>query len=94
MLTKRSVIVGLVGLNLLLLAGLVLGSYSLPAAYAQAAGRAGEFLCVTCGVTGQDYDVLYVLDLPERKLHAFIPTIPSGKLEYATQRDLKKDFQR
>ena len=94
MLTKRSVVVGLVGLNLFLLAALVLGSYSLPTAYAQAAGRAGEFLCITSGVSGQDYDVLYVLDLPERKLHAFIPTIPLGQLEYATNRDLEKDFRR
>ena len=37
--SKRSVIVALVGLNLFLLAAMVLSSYSLPAAYAQAVKR-------------------------------------------------------
>ncbi len=91
--TKRATIVALVGVNLLLLAALIVGSYSLPAAHAQPRSRAGDFVSVTAGVTGQSYDVLYVLDVPERTLHAFVPTIPSRELEYAGSRNLADDFR-
>lgn len=64
MLTKRSTIVLLVGLNLFLLAALLIGSYSLPAARAQSSAQASDFVCVTADAAGQEYDVLYVLDLP------------------------------
>ncbi len=51
--TKRSAIVALVGLNLMLLATLLLASQSLPTAYAQAARGTGGFACVTAKVAGQ-----------------------------------------
>ena len=92
MFTKRSVIVALVGLNLFLLAVLLIGSYSLPSAFAQTRGRAGDFVCVTAQATGQSYQVFYVLDAPRRKLHAFVPTV-QRKLAYAGFADLKKDFR-
>ena len=95
MFTKRSMIVMLVGLNLFLLAVLLFGSYSLPAAYAQVGARPGDFACVTAKVAGQTYDVLYVLDVPSRKLYAFYPTGGHTNQLAATQpRDLAKDFDR
>ena len=95
MLTKRSAIVLLVGLNLFLLAALVIGSYSLPAARAQSGARAGDFVCVTADAAGQEYDVLYVLDLPARKLYAFYPTSArANQLVAAAPRDLERDFGR
>lgn len=95
MMSKRSVVVGLVGLNLFLLAALVLSTYSPPAAYAQRAGAANNFLAVTCRADN-DYDVLFLLDLPTRKLHCFAPTRGdrSGKTLYAGHRDLSVDFNR
>ena len=93
MFAKRSMIVMLVGLNLLLLAVLMLGSYSLPTAYAQVGARPGDFACVTAKVAGQTYDVLYVLDVPSRKLYAFYPTGGHTNQLAATQpRDLAQDF--
>ena len=92
MFTKRSAIVALIGLNLFLLAVLLIGSYSLPSAVAQARGRAGDFVCVTVQATGQSYQVLYVLDAPRRQLHAFVPTV-QRKLAYAGFTDLKRDFR-
>ncbi len=93
--TKRSAIVALVGLNLLLFVGLLLASQSLPTAYAQAARGAGGFACVTAKVAGQTYDALYTLDLPARKLYAFYPTAGRGsQLMAAPPRDLLKDFGR
>lgn len=93
MLTKRTPIVLLVGINLLLLAAILFQSYSLPRAFAQARGRAGDFVCVTAKIVGQDYDALYVLDVPEQKLYAFYPTSGRGnKLAATPGRDLAKDF--
>lgn len=95
MLTKRSAIVLLVGLNLLLLAALVIGSYSPPMAYAQAGRQAGGFVCVTAEVAGSTHNVLYVLDVSGRKLHAFFPTGGRGAaLDPCPPRDLLEDFGR
>jgi len=95
MLTKRSLIVFLVGVNLLLFMVLVVGITSPPAAYAQTRGPAGSFLTATAAVEGQEYDVLYILDLATRRLHAFAPTnVQSKKPDYRGYRDLEKDFRR
>jgi hypothetical protein len=90
--SKRSVIVALVGLNLFLLAAMVLSSYSLPAAYAQRMGAGINYISVTCEAD-LDYDVFYLVDLPNRTLHAFIPARTlDGKLQYVGSRDLARDF--
>ncbi len=91
---KRWVIVMLIGFNLALLAGLILSTYSLPAAYAQSGGRKGDFTCVTAKAAGRTYDVLYVLDASGHKLYAFYPSsAPRGPLTWSAPRDLKADFE-
>ncbi|UCF32367.1 MAG: hypothetical protein JSV78_08520 [Phycisphaerales bacterium] len=92
MFTKRSAIVALVGVNLFFLAVLVLGSYALPAAHAQSRGRAGDFVCVTATVSGQSYDVLYILDVPKGTLHALAPDARRN-LAYVGFTDLQNDFR-
>ena len=93
MLRKRSLVVLLAIVNLILGAALLAGTTSLPPAFAQAGIRPGEFLCVTAKPSGQSYDVLYVLDVPSRQLHAFYPGLPQSKnLSQAKPRDLTKDF--
>jgi hypothetical protein len=92
--TKRSLIVLLVGVNLFLLALLLIGSYSVPAAYAQSGGRAGDFSMVTSKVAGQSYDVVFILDRPARRLHALYPTSARQvQLAPAQSRDLVQDFR-
>ncbi len=92
--TKRSAIVALVGLNLLLLAALILSTHSPPVANAQGVGAGGNFIAVTCQAD-LDYDVFYLVDLPSRKLHAFVPARQlDGKLKYVGSRDLEDDFRR
>jgi hypothetical protein len=98
MVSKRSIIVLLAGANLLLLFGLLFATQSGPAAFAQVgAGRAGDFVAVTAKVASQTYEVLYLLDVPSRKLHAFYPQT-SGAMRNqrvaAPPRDLLKDFER
>lgn len=91
---KRSLVVLLVGLNLMLLAALLISSYSLPAAYAQGRGRSGDFVAVTAQALGQSYDVLYVLDVPERQLYAFYPQNTTTKqLRWTPPVDMKKAFE-
>ena len=92
--TKRTLIVALVGLNLFLLASIILSSYSLPAAYAQRVGAGSNYIGVTCEAD-EDYDLLYLLDLPERQLHAFAPSRTlDGKIERVANRNLESDFRR
>lgn len=94
MITKRSVLGALVGLNLFLLACLLFSSYSLPTAYAQRAGAAGGMAAVTAR-SDAHYDILYLLDLNQRKLHCFVPNRDrSGAFAYGGSRDLAADFQR
>ncbi|UCE61643.1 MAG: hypothetical protein JSU63_07820 [Phycisphaerales bacterium] len=93
MFSKRSIIALLVGLNVLLLVLLVMGSYSMPAAFAGARAPDGDYICVTAKAQGQSYDVLYMLDTKADTLHALYPTSVQSK-QYATAapRDLAADF--
>jgi hypothetical protein len=97
LLTKRAIIAALAGVNLFLMAALILGSYSLPEAHAQAArpsGRAGDFVAVTAQAPGQSYDVLWLLDVDDRRLHAFYPQdLQSRRLGYGGFRELQQDFR-
>jgi len=100
MVTRRSLVVFLAGVNLLLLTVLLIGSYSVPAAFAQAGGQpggqVGEFVAVTAKAGGGAFDVLYILDRREQKLYPFYPTDVHGG-QYASAaffRDLAKDFKK
>ena len=94
MLTKRSIITALVGLNVFLMASLVLGVFSPPQAFAQRRGAASDYVAVTCRAD-RDYDALYIIDLPERALHCFVPNRDrSGRVVYGGARNLATDFER
>ena len=92
--SKRSIIVALVGLNVFLLAALILSSYSPPAAYAQRVGGAWNYIAVSCEVD-ESYDAFYLVDLGARRLHAFMPSQKQdGNLEYVGSRSLESDFRK
>ena len=92
--TKRSWIVLLVGLNLLLLLVLLGTAFPSNTVFAQAgASRGGAFLSVVAKPAGQSYDVLYLVDVPNRKLHAVYPPNQANRqLSTAPPRDLAVDF--
>ena len=94
-LSKRSIIVALTGLNLLLLAALILSSYTPPAAYAQGRGRAGDYLMATVQIH-EDLDALTVINIPRGFLYVFRPqqTRNGAKLALTGQRNLNTDFRR
>jgi hypothetical protein len=89
-------IVLLAGVNIALLAILMIGSYSLPAAHAQTRGgrSGGDWLAVTAKAQGQAYDVLYLLHRQGQKLYALYPKdLQRKQYEPAAFRDLTSDFQ-
>lgn len=94
MLTKRTLIVALVGLNLALLAALILSLNILPVARANSAGRPGDFAACTVKIH-EDYDGLYIVDQSQKKLHLLVPSTKNdGTLTILQTRDLEADFRR
>ena len=89
---KRLAIMGLVCLNLVLLAGLVILSYDLPEALAQQRGGGGKYAVVTAQYTGGS-DALYVLHTQKKVLLVIIPAQnQSGRIGSITTRDVSGDM--
>lgn len=83
----------LVCVNLVLLTGLVLCTYSPPAAYAQGTSLAGDYM-VVAGEIQDQHDALYIIELRSRMLHVLYFDRGSKSLRYAGWRDLEQDFRR
>ncbi len=92
--TKRGLIVVLVGLNLALGAVLILSTWQPPSAMAQVAPL-GQNYAVVAGEIRDGVDALYVLDLSQRRLHVFVPNrdLNNRRLFHAGYRDLQRDFR-
>lgn len=92
--TKRSLVVLLVGVNLVLLATLVLWTAPLPEARAQAAPLGQNYLMVAGQIRG-GVDALYVIDLSHRRMHVFIPNRDQARrtVFYEGFRDLQREFR-
>ncbi len=89
---KKVLIVSLVGLNLALLAGLVLGVHS-PAARAQTVWRATDYLLFT-GNIESDYDAIYVFDMASQKLGAWKFDRTTKRLRPYRTKEVARDFVR
>ena len=91
--TKHTLIIALVGLNLFLLAAVLFSVAPPSQAQAQAVGGAGNYLLVSAEVQNS-YDGIYIIDLPQRLLHAFILNRARPiEIEYRDTRDLAQDFR-
>ncbi|HSW47372.1 MAG TPA: hypothetical protein VLM89_17550 [Phycisphaerae bacterium] len=100
MLPRNVLIVALVGLNLLLLAGVIFVACPPPAAIAQEAPAAGsgEWGLLACQVEIGN-DVIYVLDARNQLLHAFRTPFPHQigdpvQIIYISTRDLSREFRK
>ncbi len=90
---KKVLIVSLVGLNLALLTGLVMGVHS-PTAQAQpAAWRATDYLLFT-GNIESEYDAVYVFDMASQKLGAWKFDRTTKRLRPYRTKELARDFVR
>jgi len=93
--SKRVRIVLLLGLNAVLFLALAARMMRPASAFAQSGAKPGDFLSFTAKVAGQSYDMLYILDVPARKLYGFYPTGGgTSRLVASPPRDLAKDFSR
>lgn len=92
---KRSAIVALLGLNLLLLAGLFITGFELPKAQAQGRGRPGDYLMATCRIR-EELDALIMINTQQGGLFVWVPKEASGvvKLVPTGARNLYHDFGR
>jgi len=90
---KRTGIAALVCLNLLLLTGIILCSYSPPTAYAQGTSLASDYMVVAAEIQNE-HDALYILDVRNRLLHVLYFDRGRKQLRYAASRDLERDFRR
>jgi len=92
--SKRSWITLLIGLNLVLLASLILSRGGMPAAHAQPAPLAENLLLVT-GEIRDGVDALYVIDLNTRRMHVYIPNrdMNNRRIGYVGWRDLLREFR-
>jgi hypothetical protein len=90
--TKNTWLSLLVCVNLVLLTGIVLCSYSPAQAYAQGTSLAGDYLVVAAEIQDQ-HDGLYIIDLRSRILHVLYYERGQKRLRYAASRDLELDFR-
>ena len=89
---KQAILIGLVCLNAGLVVALVFGATASPAR-AQGVGAAGNYVVIT-GQIGSDWDAVYILDLPTRRLAALKFDKTSNRLVRIAGKDLKRDFGR
>ncbi len=91
--TKRFLILTLIGVNLALLASLIILNYDLPEAFAQQRGGGAKYAAVTAQYTGGT-DALYVLHVQKRVLLAIIPQQnQSGRMQWPPSvRDVAGDM--
>jgi hypothetical protein len=88
---KRFLIIGLVVVNLVLLAALTLASDP-PKAYGQSMRGATDYLVVT-GRYESGYDALYVIDLAKRKMIYLLFDKTNKRMQaYTPARKLRVDF--
>ncbi len=91
---KRTLIVALTGLNLLLLSALVVTAFPPPQAHAQAAPL-GQNYAMVAGEIRDGVDAVYLVDLARRRLHVLVPNRDQNnrRMIYAGGRDLQRDFR-
>lgn len=92
--SKRAILIALVGVNLALLGALILSTYSLPAAQAQAVGRGGDYILVSARAD-RNHDVAYLIDLRNRSLSIIQASRQRPVvIRKVAERDLERDFRR
>lgn len=89
---RHILIVILVGVNLLLLAGLVIVACPPPSAVAGVTINEAGYLLIPCQ-TGINNNVIFVLDTNGQLLHVF-GVGQEGRLKYQDTRDLNADFSK
>ncbi len=93
---KRAMIVLLVGVNLVLLAGLILTAYDLPKAHAQGVGMSANYM-MSAGQIETGLDALYIVDMTEGDLTVVLVNKQGNKPQIVSRqrsRNLQDDLAR
>lgn len=90
---KRAYIPLLIGVNALLLTTLIVTSWDLPRAQAQATPLATNYAIVSA-VIFEHHDAIVIVDLPSRLMFVFELDQATKQLVLRDTRDLKQDFRR
>lgn len=88
---KGALIVGLICVNLVLVAVLVFGATA-PKAQAQVRGGGSDYTMVT-GHVGSDWDAVYIVDLKTRRMGGWLFNKTTKRLDLYAGRDLNRDFR-
>lgn len=90
---KRAALGLLICVNVALLAAIVLKTTSPQAALAQAVGGLNDNYMVVTGEIQDGNDAIYIVDVKGRALHVFIYDRGRRVLQYASSRNLERDFR-
>ena len=88
---KQFAIRVLIGVNVALLAGLILSVSNPPLAEAQVRGRPGDYMMATVQFH-EDRDALVVINCPRNVMGVFLTHPQTGKMGRLALRDLSNDF--
>ncbi|NLE30053.1 MAG: hypothetical protein GX629_10335 [Phycisphaerae bacterium] len=89
---KNYLIIGLIVLNVVLVGTLAVGLLNIPQANAQPIPLSGNFLMVSGAILGSKSDIVYVIDLENRRLLALYYDRASEKTSSVGTRDLIRDL--
>ncbi len=89
---RNFVLICLVLINLSLAGIVVLKVFDVPKASAQSIGLAGNYIMVSGAVLGRKADVVYIIDLAKRKLHALQYERSKQTITHKGTRDLVRDL--
>ena len=91
---KRS-LAGLILINAVLLASLVVTAFSPAPAQAQFGGSGGQYLMIAGDVTGRSQQAaVYIIDMQSGKVVAVFFNGSNNSLEFVAGRDVRKDAER
>jgi len=91
---KRS-LAGLILINAVLLASLVVTAFSPAPAQAQFGGAGGQYLMIAGDVTGRSQQAaVYIIDMQSGKVVAVFFNGSNNSLEFVAGRDVRKDAER
>lgn len=89
---RNVVLICLVLINLSLAGMVVFKVFDVPKAAAQPIGLAGNYMMVSGSVLGKKSDVVYIIDLGKRKLHALHYDRSKQRIVHSGTRDLVRDL--
>jgi hypothetical protein len=91
---RNLLLTGLIVLNVVLAAAVLVSVFHVPPAQAQPIGMSGNFLMVSGSILGSKADIVYVIDLENRQLTTLYYDRSKDEVSQVGTRDLVRDLAR